>query len=108
VMVVIGGTGTRFGALLGGVLYTYLDQRLPTLASSPEVQGLPGILRTPLSEPLFVLGTLFILLVYFIPGGIAGVLTLRPRRGLRQIEASLRGQEAEPATAVDDGAEARA
>ena len=27
----------------------------------------------PLSEPLFVLGTLFILLVYFLPGGLAGL-----------------------------------
>lgn len=107
-MVVIGGAGTRWGAVLGGALYTFLDNRLLDWSDSAAVRKLPGVLETPLSEPLFVLGTLFILLVYFIPGGIAGVLTLRPRRGLRQIEASLRGQEAEPATAVDDGAEARA
>jgi len=90
VMVVIGGTGTRFGALLGGVLYTYLDQRLPTLASSSEVQGLPGILRTPLSEPLFLLGTLFVLLVFFVPGGLTGLATRGPGRGLRRLEQSLR------------------
>ena len=73
VMVVIGGAGTRYGALLGGFLYTLLDQRLGTLAGSSEVQGLPNVLRTPLSEPLFILGTLFILLVFFVPGGLASI-----------------------------------
>jgi branched-chain amino acid transport system permease protein len=72
VMVVIGGAGTRFGALLGGFLYTLLDQRLGALAGSSQVQDLPNVIRTPLSEPLFILGTLFVLLVFFIPGGLAG------------------------------------
>ncbi len=73
VMVVIGGAGTRYGALLGGFLYTLLDQRLGALAGSTEVQGLPNVIRTPLSEPLFILGTLFILLVFFVPGGLASI-----------------------------------
>jgi branched-chain amino acid transport system permease protein len=72
VMVVIGGAGTRYGALLGGFLYTLLDQRLGSFAGSSQVQDLPNVIRTPLSEPLFILGTLFILLVFFIPGGLAG------------------------------------
>ena len=82
IMVVIGGAGTRWGAILGGALYIFLDHRLPAVASSERVQDLPGVLRTPLSEPLFVLGTLFILIVFFLPGGIAGLR----RRGLRQLE----------------------
>ena len=73
VMVVIGGAGTRYGALLGGFLYTLLDQRLGALAGSPQVQDLPNVIRTPLSEPLFILGTLFILLVFFVPGGLASL-----------------------------------
>ncbi len=73
VMVVIGGAGTRYGALLGGVLYTLLDQRLGALSGSEHVQGLPNVIRTPLSEPLFILGTLFILLVFFVPGGLASL-----------------------------------
>ncbi|WP_328469817.1 branched-chain amino acid ABC transporter permease [Actinoplanes sp. NBC_00393] len=64
VMAVLGGAGTRWGAVLGGILYAYLDQRLARLGGS-----LPG----PLGEPLFVLGTLFILAVYFVPGGLAGL-----------------------------------
>ena len=73
VMVVIGGAGSRYGALLGGFVYTLLDQRLGSLAGSSQVQDLPTVIRKPLSEPLFILGTLFILLVFFVPGGLTGL-----------------------------------
>jgi branched-chain amino acid transport system permease protein len=73
VMVVLGGAGTRYGALLGGFLYTLADQRLGTFAGSSRVDDLPTVLSTPLSEPLFLLGTLFILLVFFVPGGLASL-----------------------------------
>jgi branched-chain amino acid transport system permease protein len=89
-MVVIGGAGTRWGAVLGGILYTFLDNRLTAWTDASAVQDLPRVLRVPLSEPLFVLGTLFILLVYFLPGGIAGAVAARPRRGIRRLEAALR------------------
>lgn len=72
VMVVLGGVGSRWGAVLGGVLYTLLDQRLTVLAQSETIQAMPAILRVPLSEPLFLLGTLFVLVVLFMPGGLAG------------------------------------
>jgi branched-chain amino acid transport system permease protein len=79
-MVVIGGAGTRWGAVLGGMVYTFLDNRLLVWSDSERIQDLPNVLSTPLSEPLFVLGTLFILLVFFLPGGLAGLARLRPRR----------------------------
>ena len=74
VMVVLGGVGFRWGAILGGVLYTLLDQRLTVLAGSEAIAGLPELLRVPLSEPLFLLGVLFIIVVMFLPGGIAGTI----------------------------------
>ena len=84
VMVVLGGAGTRYGAMIGGFLYTLLDQRLGSLAGSSDVQGLPDVLRVPLSEPLFLLGALFVALVFFVPGGLASLphrlRGLRPRR----------------------------
>ena len=80
VMVVIGGAGTRYGALLGGFLYTLADQRLGALAGSSRIDDLPTVLSTPLSEPLFILGTLFILLVFFVPGGLASIANRRWRR----------------------------
>jgi branched-chain amino acid transport system permease protein len=81
VMVVIGGAGTRWGAFLGGVLYTWADQRLGDASSSHAVSSLPSIFRTPLQQPLFVLGVLFILVVFFVPGGLARAG--RMRRALR-------------------------
>ena len=66
-MVVLGGPGTRWGPVLGGVLYAYLDHRLTALPRRADC--LPG----PLSEPLFVLGMVFILAVYFFPGGLASL-----------------------------------
>ena len=89
VMVVLGGVGFRWGAIVGGVLYTILDQRLTVLARAEGIQQLPDVLRVPLSEPLFLLGVLFILVVMFLPGGIAGTVDTwrRRRRGERGVEA---------------------
>jgi len=94
IMVVLGGAGTKWGALIGGVLYTYLDNRLGAIGDSSTVQDLPKVLRVPLSEPLFLLGVLFILIVFFVPGGIAGLA--RPGRpsSLRRLEDSLRAEHA--------------
>src|SRR4030095_8147594 len=60
IMVVLGGPGTRFGPVLGGMLFTFLDQRLTQWGVTLDLPG-------PLSQPLFLLGTVFILAVYFFP-----------------------------------------
>ena len=55
-------------------------RRLPLHARRPAARRARGLLDgrgaalgapKPLSEPLFILGTLFILLVFFVPGGLA-------------------------------------
>jgi len=97
VMVVIGGAGTTWGAMIGGALYTLLDQRLGALGDTSQVQDLPDVLRVPLSEPLFILGVLFILVVFLLPGGIAG--TGKRLSGLRKLDA-------EESLAVTPGGEA--
>jgi branched-chain amino acid transport system permease protein len=80
VMVVLGGAGRLWGALLGGMIYTYLDHRLGELSSQSGVQDLPAVIRVPMSEPMFLLGVLFVVIVLFFPGGIAGALTKRRQR----------------------------
>lgn len=74
VMVVIGGAGSGWGAAVGGALYELLDQRLVAASSSSVVAGLPAVLRVPLSQPLFILGAIFVVFVLFAPGGLAGLL----------------------------------
>jgi len=74
VMVVLGGVGTLWGAVIGGIVYEYLDFRLVEFSNASALQGLPGFLRVPLSEPLFILGVLFIVLVLFLPEGLGGLL----------------------------------
>ena len=73
VMVVLGGAGSRWGALLGGFLYTYADARLVDLSGAPALQSLPSLGRQVLSQPLFILGLIFVVVVYFAPSGLTGM-----------------------------------
>ena len=79
-MVVIGGTGSRWGAMIGGIVYTYANQRLGDLSSSHAVSSLPSVVRTPLQQPLFIL------VVFFVPGGLTriGQVGVRLDRILRR------------------------
>lgn len=88
-MVVLGGVGSRWGAVAGAILYVLLNQRLTVLSQAGWVDDLPVVLRIPLSEPLFILGTLFVLVVLFLPGGLAGTVAriAAPRRQRRRRDA---------------------
>lgn len=94
-MVVLGGVGSRWGALIGGVVYLLLSQRLTALAHSDAISSLPSVLRIPLSEPMFILGVLFIIVVMFAPGGLAGLSSrLRPGGSKRERQpGDQRGEE---------------
>lgn len=77
VMVVLGGKGLVTGALVGGLLYNYLNQRLSAFSNLSFVDELPLPLKIVLEQPTAVLGIIFILIVLFLPGGI--VRTIRDR-----------------------------
>ena len=101
IMVVLGGAGTKWGAVVGGVVYWYLQDRFRAIGDSSTVHDLPGILRKPLSEPLFLLGALFVLVVFFLPGGITAIgQRRRGPSGLRRLETALRGSDGGSAAAV--------
>lgn len=74
VMVVLGGVGSHWGAALGGFVYTVANEQLTRLANSETFASLPTLIRGPLTEPVFLLGTLFIIVVLFAPGGFAGAV----------------------------------
>ncbi len=76
-MVVIGGMGTMYGAILGATLFVLAQNYLQTLmgAASEATHSLP--LVPHLLDPdrwLLWLGVLFVLSVYFFPTGIVGRL----------------------------------
>ncbi len=95
VMVVLGGSGVRWGAMLGGFAYALLDQRLGSLADTGAISSLPPVLQVPLSQPLFLLGTLFVVVVMFLPrrAGLAGrARWARTRRRCRDLHPSRAGR----------------
>jgi branched-chain amino acid transport system permease protein len=82
-MVVIGGMGTMWGAVIGAVLMVMAQYYLRDLmgAASEAMAGVPVLPQLLAADRwLFWLGILFILLVYFFPKGIAGTLMQRGAR----------------------------
>lgn len=73
VMVVLGGAGRLWGAVVGGFVYHYLDSRLVEFSSSSVLGGMPDIVQRLLGQPLLILGVLFIIVVYFAPQGLTGL-----------------------------------
>ncbi len=76
-MVVIGGMGTMYGAVLGATIFILAQNYLQKLmgAASQATESIP--LLSNLIHPdrwLLLLGVLFILSVYFFPTGIVGKL----------------------------------
>jgi branched-chain amino acid transport system permease protein len=95
VMVVLGGAGTRWGAVAGAMVYVYLQQYLLKVAAEPSFATWPAVFRVPLSQPDFLLGVIFVLFILFAPGGLSGLAdrvarrittgrsTVRSRKGTR-------------------------
>ena len=82
-MVVIGGMGTMYGAIVGATLFVvaqnYLQKLMGTAAAATEgIPLLPKLLHP--DRWLLLLGVLFILSVYFFPTGIVGRLRSSARK----------------------------
>lgn len=71
-MVILGGTISRWGAVVGGMFYSIASTRLQDLNQVSLFAKFPKWIEGPLSEPTFLLGLIFILIVMFAPGGLSG------------------------------------
>jgi len=71
-MVILGGPRTRWGAVIGGIIYSVASTRLQDLNQGETLDSLPTFISGPLSEPTFILGLIFIFIVMFAPGGLSG------------------------------------
>jgi branched-chain amino acid transport system permease protein len=83
VMVVLGGSGRRWGAIFGGMVYGYASQSLTRLSGSAVVTHLPAAVRGPLGQPMFLLGLAFVIIVLFAPGGLTALRLPRLRADRR-------------------------
>ena len=82
-IVVIGGMGTMYGAVIGSVLFvlaqSYLQDLLRLAGGATEGLPLLPALLTP-DRWLLWLGVLFVLSVYYFPSGVVGKLRERAAR----------------------------
>ncbi|PKO67625.1 MAG: branched-chain amino acid ABC transporter permease [Betaproteobacteria bacterium HGW-Betaproteobacteria-16] len=89
-IVVIGGMGTMYGAVIGSVLFVLAQSYLQDLlrAAGNATEGIPLLpaLLTP-DRWLLWMGVLFVLSVYHFPTGIVGRLRERTARALRSLQA---------------------
>ncbi|GAC1512538.1 MAG: branched-chain amino acid ABC transporter permease [Chloroflexota bacterium] len=76
-MVIIGGAGSLWGAVVGAAIIRALNQYLNQLSTSAFVSGLPSWLHQTLGQPLLIFGVIYLLLVFFFPEGIAGLAQRR-------------------------------
>ena len=79
VMVVVGGMGSLYGAIVGAALFTFAESylqnamgALSSLASEARLPLLPALFHP--DRWLLWLGLAFVLAVYFAPAGIVGAL----------------------------------
>ena len=86
-IVVIGGMGTMYGAVIGSVLFLLAQSYLQDLLriGSEATAGIP-LLPALLSPDrwLLWLGVLFVLSVYYFPTGVVGKLRARSERAARR------------------------
>jgi branched-chain amino acid transport system permease protein len=119
-MVIIGGAGSLWGAFAGAVIVRSLNYYLGQLSSSTFVANLPNWLHQTLGQPLLIFGVIYLLLIYFFPQGIAGLVqrylpasaSAVPQPGLGEVEARAAASavgdevsvaEAEPLTTTKGG-----
>jgi branched-chain amino acid transport system permease protein len=80
-MVIIGGSGSLWGAAVGALLVRSLDHYLNVLSTSSFVTSGPGWLQSVIGQPLLLFGIIYLLLVYFFPNGISGLFGGLPAGG---------------------------
>ena len=61
-----------WGAVLGGIFYSFASTRMQDLTQQESFKSIPEWIGGPIAEPALLLGLIFILIVMFSPGGLSG------------------------------------
>lgn len=111
-MVIIGGAGSLWGAVIGAAAVRYLNHYLNDLAGSTFVTNLPTWLHQSLGQPLLIFGIIYLVLIYLFPQGIAGLIQSRlhvqtavPQPGLGEVEGQAAATAAGDAVPLTEGSE---
>ena len=89
IMALLGGAGRLYGPLLGVVPLVVVIELIPSLAFQVDptepawLQAVEAVLSRFSNNVPFVLGIVFIVVVYFLPGGILGLIELWRSGGAR-------------------------
>jgi branched-chain amino acid transport system permease protein len=70
VMVAVGGMGSVYGAVVGAVAITYLDEKLRELGASEELLGFALPAGAPVAFSVGVFGAILIVVMLFMPRGL--------------------------------------
>jgi branched-chain amino acid transport system permease protein len=81
VMVAVGGMGSVYGAVVGAVAITYLEDKLRELGAREELLGFTLPSGAPVAFSVGVFGAILIVVMLFMPGGVLPGL----QSGLRRL-----------------------
>lgn len=84
VMVILGGSGTNSGSVVGAWIYAFLLLEMPSLMGLSLGNWVPSFVKAFIGEPDFITGIAFLVIVFMAPrgivGSIRGIENLRTKR----------------------------
>jgi branched-chain amino acid transport system permease protein len=88
VMVAVGGMGSVYGAVVGAVAITYLEDKLRELGAREELLGFSLPAGAPVAFSVGVFGAILIVVMLFMPRGVLPSLRAGASAAARRLEAS--------------------
>lgn len=88
VMVAVGGMGSVYGAVVGAVAITYLDEKLRELGTREQLLGFDLPVQAPQVFSIGVFGAILIAVMLFAPNGLIPGLRAAAATAARRVRAS--------------------
>jgi branched-chain amino acid transport system permease protein len=88
VMVAVGGIGSVYGAVVGAVAVTYLEDKLRELGAREELLGYDLPAQAPQVFSVGVFGAILIVVMLFMPGGLLPGLRAGATAAARRLRAT--------------------
>jgi branched-chain amino acid transport system permease protein len=86
VMVAVGGMGSVYGAVVGAIAITYLEDKLRELGAREELLGFALPAGAPVAFSVGVFGAILIVVMLFMPRGVLPSLRAGASAAARRLE----------------------